>query len=90
MTGAGGKFDKDSYSFWWTHGVGFQWLMHYQTITATVHSGDGKVYQQEYEKEKRYTQLNKLVRLKRGTIVTFILMKLFYSNNRFSYDTLSV
>jgi DNA gyrase subunit B len=58
-------------------------------LTATVHSGDGKVYQQEYEKEKRYTQLNKLVRLKRGTIVTFILMKLFYSNNRFSYDTLS-
>jgi DNA gyrase subunit B len=52
MTGAGGKFDKDSYSFWWTHGVGFQWLMHYQTITATVHSGDGKVYQQEYEKGK--------------------------------------
>jgi DNA gyrase subunit B len=24
-------------------------------LTATVHSGDGKVYQQEYEKEKRYT-----------------------------------
>jgi hypothetical protein len=64
-------------------GVGFQWLMHYQITTATVHSGDGKVYQQEYEKEKRYTQLNKLVRLQRGTIVTFILMKLFYSNNRF-------
>jgi DNA gyrase subunit B len=57
-------------------------------LTATVHSGDGKVYQQEYEKGKRYTQLNKLVRLQRGTIVTFILMKLFYSNNRFSYDTL--
>jgi DNA gyrase subunit B len=33
--------------------------------TATVHSGDGKVYQQEYEKEKRYTQLNKLVRLQK-------------------------
>jgi DNA gyrase subunit B len=33
-------------------------------LTATVHSGDGKVYQQEYEKEKRYTQ-NKLVRLQK-------------------------
>jgi DNA gyrase/topoisomerase IV subunit B len=43
----------------------------------------------EYEKEeKRYTQLN-WWDYKRGTIVTFILMKLFYSNNRFSYDTLS-
>jgi DNA gyrase subunit B len=57
-------------------------------LTATVHSGDGKVYQQEYEKEKRYTQLNKLVRLQKRNN-SFILMKLFYSNNRFSYDTLS-
>jgi DNA gyrase subunit B len=31
--------------------VGFQWLMH-SNHPATVHSGDGKVYQQEYEKEK--------------------------------------
>jgi DNA gyrase subunit B len=29
-------------------------------LRATVHSSDGKVYEQEYEKEKRCIQLNKL------------------------------
>jgi DNA gyrase subunit B len=46
-------------------------------LTATVHSGDGKVYQQEYEKEKTYTQLNKLVRLQKRNNSYFFLMKLF-------------
>jgi DNA gyrase subunit B len=53
--GAGGKFDKDSYSFWWTARCwGFcSECMSNHHLTATVHSSDGKVYQQEYEKEKR-------------------------------------
>jgi DNA gyrase subunit B len=34
--------------------------MLYPILRATVHSSDGKVYEQEYEKEKRCIQLNKL------------------------------
>jgi DNA gyrase subunit B len=59
-------------------------------LTATVHSGDGKVYQQEYEKEKRYTQLNKLVRLqKRNNSYFYPDETIFTQTTDFSYDTLS-
>jgi DNA gyrase subunit B len=54
--GAGGKFDKDSYKVsGGLHGVGFGSKCVVKPST-TVHSSDGKVYEQEYEKGKLYIQ----------------------------------
>jgi DNA gyrase subunit B len=49
-----GKFDKDSYKALWR----FAWCRCFcskcivKSLRATVHSSDGKVYEQEYEKGK--------------------------------------
>jgi DNA gyrase subunit B len=46
-------------------------------LRATVHSSDGKVYEQEYEKGKALYPVKQIGETKRGTIVTFILIQVF-------------
>jgi DNA gyrase subunit B len=50
--GAGGKFDKDSYRFLevWCWCFCCKCIINH--LRATVHSSDGKIYEQEYEKGK--------------------------------------
>jgi DNA gyrase subunit B len=88
--GAGGKFDKDSYNFWWTPRCGVSVVNALSNhLTATVHSGDGKVYQQEYEKEKRYTVKQIGETTKRNNSYFYPDETIFTQTTDFSYDTLS-
>jgi DNA gyrase subunit B len=65
------------------HGVGVSVVNALSNhLRATVHS-DGKIYEQEYEKGKALYPVKQIGETtKRGTIVTFILIQLFYSNYR--------
>lgn len=91
--GAGGKFDKDSYKVsGGLHGVGVSVVNALSNhLTATVHSSDGKVYQQEYEKGKALYPVKQIGETaKRGTIVTFYPdPSIFTQSIEYSYDTLS-
>lgn len=91
--GAGGKFDKDSYKVsGGLHGVGVSCVNALSThLTATVHSADGKIYQQEYERGKALYPVKQIGETaKRGTIVTFYPDPVIFTQTiEFSYDTLS-
>ena len=91
--GAGGKFDKDSYKVsGGLHGVGVSVVNALSNhLTATVHSSDGKIYQQEYEKGKALYPVKQIGdTVKRGTIVTFYPdPSIFTQTIEYSYDTLS-
>ncbi|PRZ27974.1 DNA topoisomerase (ATP-hydrolyzing) subunit B [Flavobacterium granuli] len=91
--GAGGKFDKDSYKVsGGLHGVGVSVVNALSThLTATIHSSDGKIYQQEYERGKAMYPVKQIGETeKRGTIVTFFPdPTIFTQTTEFSYDTLS-
>ncbi|WP_281323531.1 DNA topoisomerase (ATP-hydrolyzing) subunit B [Flavobacterium aestivum] len=91
--GAGGKFDKDSYKVsGGLHGVGVSCVNALSShLTATVHSGDGKIYQQEYERGKALYPVKQIGDTdKRGTIVTFYPdPTIFTQTIEYSYDTLS-
>jgi DNA gyrase subunit B len=91
--GAGGKFDKDSYKVsGGLHGVGVSVVNALSNhLRATVHSSDGKVYEQEYEKGKSLYPVKQIGETtKRGTIVTFYPdPTIFTQTVEYSYDTLS-
>jgi DNA gyrase subunit B len=91
--GAGGKFDKDSYKVsGGLHGVGVSVVNALSNhLRATVHSSDGKVYEQEYEKGKSLYPVKQIgTTTKRGTIVTFYPdPSIFTQTIEYSYDTLS-
>jgi DNA gyrase subunit B len=52
-------------------------------LRATVHSSDGKVYEQEYEKGKTLYPVKQIGERQRGTML-LLSDQVFYSNNRFS------
>jgi len=89
---AGGKFDKDTYKVsGGLHGVGVSCVNALSTkLIATVHSKDGKVYQQEYGigvpkydvKSIGTTDIT-------GTIVQFWPDESIFDENVYNYDTLS-
>ena len=91
--GAGGKFDKDSYKVsGGLHGVGVSVVNALSNhLRATVHSSDGKIYEQEYEKGKALYPVKQIGdTTKRGTIVTFYPdPTIFTQTIEYSYDTLS-
>jgi len=91
--GAGGKFDKDSYKVsGGLHGVGVSVVNALSNkLRATVHSADGKIYEQEYERGKALYPVKQIGTTdKRGTIVTFYPDDTIFTQSiEFSYDTLS-
>lgn len=91
--GAGGKFDKDSYKVsGGLHGVGVSVVNALSKhLRATVHSSDGKVYEQEYERGKALYPVKQIGETtKRGTIVTFYPDPIIFTQTvDFTYDTLS-
>ena len=91
--GAGGKFDKDSYKVsGGLHGVGVSVVNALSKhLRATVHSSDGKVYEQEYERGEALYPVKQIGETtKRGTIVTFYPdPTIFTQTIEYSYDTLS-
>ena len=91
--GAGGKFDKDSYKVsGGLHGVGVSCVNALSShLRATVHSSDGKIYEQEYERGKALYPVKQIGdTTKRGTIVTFYPdPTIFTQTTEYSYETLS-
>ena len=91
--GAGGKFDKDSYKVsGGLHGVGVSVVNALSNkLRATVHSANGNIYEQEYERGKALYPVKQIGTTdKRGTIVTFYPDdSIFTQSIEFSYDTLS-
>ena len=91
--GAGGKFDKDSYKVsGGLHGVGVSCVNALSShLRATVHSSDGKIYEQEYERGKALYPVKQIGETtKRGTIVTFYPdPTIFTQTTEYSYETLS-
>ena len=91
--GAGGKFDKDSYKVsGGLHGVGVSVVNALSDhLRATVYSGDGKVWEQEYERGKAMYPAKPIGdTTEKGTMVTFTPDKtIFAQSTEYNYETLA-
>lgn len=91
--GAGGKFDKDSYKVsGGLHGVGVSCVNALsEHLRATVHSSDGVVWEQEYQRGKPLYPVKSIGETtETGTIVTFKPdPTIFQQTTSYSYETLA-
>ena len=91
--GAGGKFDKDSYKVsGGLHGVGVSVVNALSVhLRATVYSGDGKIWEQEYERGKALYPAKPIGETtEKGTTVTFVPDDtIFTQTTEFNYETLA-
>ena len=91
--GAGGKFDKDSYKVsGGLHGVGVSVVNALSNhLRATVYSGDGKVWEQEYERGKAMYPAKPIGETtEKGTMVTFTPDNTIFSQTvEYNYETLA-
>ncbi|WP_298371030.1 DNA topoisomerase (ATP-hydrolyzing) subunit B [uncultured Lutibacter sp.] len=91
--GAGGKFDKDSYKVsGGLHGVGVSVVNALSDhLRATVYSGDGKIWEQEYERGKAMYPAKPIGdTTEKGTMVTFTPDKtIFAQSTEYNYETLA-
>ncbi|WP_111706685.1 DNA topoisomerase (ATP-hydrolyzing) subunit B [Lutibacter citreus] len=91
--GAGGKFDKDSYKVsGGLHGVGVSVVNALSAhLRATVYSGDGQIWEQEYERGKAMYPAKPIGETtEKGTMVTFTPDKtIFAQTTEYNYETLA-
>ena len=91
--GAGGKFDKDSYKVsGGLHGVGVSVVNALSDhLKATVYSGDGKIWEQEYERGKAMYPAKPIGETtEKGTMVTFTPDKTIFAQTiEYNYETLA-
>ncbi|MDB0011522.1 DNA topoisomerase (ATP-hydrolyzing) subunit B [Crocinitomicaceae bacterium] len=89
---AGGKFDKDTYKVsGGLHGVGVSCVNALSThLTATVHSREGKIFQQEYQIGKPLYDVKEIgVTDIKGTHITFQPDPTIFDYTEYNYDTLA-
>jgi DNA gyrase subunit B len=91
--GAGGKFDKDSYKVsGGLHGVGVSCVNALSAhLKATVYSGDGKIWEQEYERGKPLYPAKPIGETtEKGTMVTFSPDETIFTQTiEYNYETLA-
>ncbi|MGL4955553.1 MAG: DNA topoisomerase (ATP-hydrolyzing) subunit B [Bacteroidales bacterium] len=89
---AGGKFSKDSYKVsGGLHGVGVSCVNALSTLLRAEVRRDGKVYQMEFSRGVRQTELKEVgITSLRGTVITFKPdAEIFVQSTEYNYDILA-